>query len=70
MPRTPQSDTACARVREQLFLLTTNELEGEDAKEAFTHLAECPDCRQALAEHVKLAAALFGTLGKSTHKSA
>lgn len=51
-----------------MFLLTTNEADEESAKFAFLHLAECELCRSALAEHVKLTAALFGTLGDRDSK--
>ena len=47
-----------------MFLLTTNEADEESAKAAFLHLADCELCRAALAEHVKLTAALFGSLGR------
>lgn len=70
MSRRPVNTAVCHKVREQMFLMATNELSDEDARIAYNHLAECPRCRKALAEHVTLAAALFGTLSKRTHRSA
>ena len=70
MSRRILRNPTCKELREQMFLLTTNELEDKEAKQAFLHLAECPACREALAEHVKLTAALFGTMGGQAHRSA
>jgi len=53
-----------------MFLITTNELSDEEAQQAHLHLAECKACRAALAEHVKLSAALFGVLGSGRTRSA
>lgn len=58
----------CVKVRNMMFLLTTNEADEESARAAFLHLADCPTCREALAEHVRLTAALFGTLGQRSGK--
>ncbi len=54
----------CQEVREQMFLLATNDLEDDKAEAAYLHLSRCPGCREAMAEHVRLAAAMFGVLGK------
>ncbi len=56
-------EITCEEVRDQMFLLATNDLDDAEAFTAYTHLAGCAECRKAMAEHVKLAAALFGTLG-------
>lgn len=69
MSRRTLQDPLCHVIRDNMFLLTTNELPDEEAKAAYLHLSECPKCRRALAEHVKLVGALFGTMG-SAHKSA
>ena len=70
MSRRIVADPTCLKVRDQMFLLTTNELSNEEAKVAYMHLADCPKCRKALAEHVTLAAALFGTFSNPTHQTA
>ncbi|MBS1717685.1 MAG: zf-HC2 domain-containing protein [Armatimonadetes bacterium] len=64
-PRLTEDDRlSCEQVRDLMFLVVTNDLDEKSAEQAFVHLAGCPACRQVMAEHVKLAAALFGTLRK------
>ena len=69
MSRRTLHDPVCHSIRDKMFLLTTNELPDEEAKAAYLHLSECPNCRRALAEHVKLVGALFGTMG-AAHRTA
>ena len=48
----------CEDTRDLLYLFTCNELEDDEAKQVADHLAGCPDCRKALAEHVKVSGSL------------
>ncbi len=48
----------CEEVCDLLYLFVTNELEDEESRQVCAHLFECTDCKQALAEHVKLSGAL------------
>lgn len=70
MPDSNSEFLTCQEVRDLMFLIATNELEDEVAEKAFLHMAHCPDCREALAEHVKIAAALIGTMGKGKDMTA
>lgn len=53
---------SCEDVRDLLYLLLTNELEPEETEQVLLHLAKCPGCLAALAQHAKLAGTLEQTL--------
>lgn len=49
---------SCEDVRDLLYLFLNNELEEDESQQVCAHLFECAECRQAMAEHVKLAGSL------------
>lgn len=48
----------CDDALDLLHALIHNELEDEDSSAVLKHLADCKECRAALAEHVKLSGLL------------
>jgi anti-sigma factor RsiW len=55
---TPSEGLKCEDVRDLLYLFITNELEEGEAQQVCTHLLACAECREAMAEHVKLSGSL------------
>jgi hypothetical protein len=49
---------SCDDVRDLLYLFLNNEMEDNESQQVCGHLFDCGDCRQAMAEHVKLSGAL------------
>jgi len=47
-------ELSCEDVCDLLYLFLTNELEEDESQQVCSHLFECPECRKAMAEHVKL----------------
>ena len=57
MPRKEQAthtDMGCEEVLDLLHDFVANELEDEDLRPVLRHLGDCPSCRLAMAEHVRL----------------
>ena len=52
----------CEDTRDLLYLFLNNELEDDESRLVCAHLLECGECRQAMAEHVKLSGVLKRTL--------
>lgn len=60
--RVAQPALSCEDVRDLLYLFLTNELEEDESQLVCEHLISCPECREAMAEHVKLNGALKRTI--------
>lgn len=52
--QTPDDSMQCEEVCDLLHALIHNELEDVESSAVLRHLAECKECREALAQHVKL----------------
>lgn len=57
-PKGEPEGMSCEDVRDLLYLFVTNELEEEESQLVCSHLLACAECREAMAEHVKLSGAL------------
>lgn len=60
--RSEQPVLSCEDVRDLLYLFLTNELEEDESQQVCEHLIACAECREAMAEHVKLDGALKRTI--------
>jgi anti-sigma factor RsiW len=57
-PQGESTEMSCEDVRDLLYLFVTNELDEDESQQVCTHLLSCAECRQAMAEHVKLTGAM------------